>query len=93
MAERLLDKRWPWIAAAAVILGVFVSTFVEFRFDRDLDRRPEGSVEDIVGLFQELYEAGQTVVIITHDPAIASQASRTVHIRDGLIVEDQATAA
>ncbi len=47
----------------------------------------------IVGLFSELHGAGQTIVIITHDEAIAGRASRTVQIRDGLVVEDQSAAA
>jgi len=51
------------------------------------------SGEGIVGLFDELYAAGQTIVIITHDQAIARMASRIVHIRDGEIIEDQPAAA
>ncbi len=51
------------------------------------------SGEGIVGLFNELHAAGQTIVIITHDQAIARMASRTVHIRDGEILEDQPAAA
>jgi putative ABC transport system ATP-binding protein len=51
------------------------------------------SGEGIVGLFEELHAAGQTIVIITHDQAIARMASRTVHIRDGEIIEDQPAAA
>ncbi len=51
------------------------------------------SGKGIVGLFQELHAAGQTVVMITHDMAIARIASRAVLIRDGEIVEDQLAAA
>ncbi|MBN2371383.1 MAG: ABC transporter ATP-binding protein [Vicinamibacteria bacterium] len=47
----------------------------------------------IVGLFQELHAAGQTIVMITHDMAIARIASRVVQIRDGEIVEDKSAAA
>jgi ABC-type methionine transport system ATPase subunit len=43
----------------------------------------------IVGLFQELHAGGQTVVMITHDMALARIASRVVQIRDGEIVDDQ----
>jgi putative ABC transport system ATP-binding protein len=31
---------------------------------------------------------GKTVILVTHDPAIATQADRTVHLRDGLVVDD-----
>jgi putative ABC transport system ATP-binding protein len=40
----------------------------------------------IVGLFEELHAAGQTIVIITHDPGVAKLASRRVEVRDGGIV-------
>jgi len=51
------------------------------------------SGKGIVSLFSELHDAGQTIVIITHDHAVADLASRVVHIRDGEIVEDRAAAA
>ncbi len=47
----------------------------------------------IVGLFRELHDAGQTIVMITHDMALAKLASRIVQIRDGQIVEDERAAA
>ncbi len=51
------------------------------------------SGKGIVGLFQELYGAGQTIVMITHDMNVAKLASRIVQIRDGEIVEDRKAAA
>jgi putative ABC transport system ATP-binding protein len=51
------------------------------------------SGKGIVGLFQELYGAGQTIVMITHDLNVAKLASRVVQIRDGEIVEDRKAAA
>ncbi len=42
----------------------------------------------IVDLFEELHAAGQTIIMISHDAAVARQASRVVHIRDGQIVPD-----
>ena len=35
---------------------------------------------------QDLNDFGATIVLITHDPDVAAQADRQVHIRDGLIV-------
>jgi putative ABC transport system ATP-binding protein len=43
----------------------------------------------IVGLFDELHAAGQTIVMITHDAAVARLASRVVQIRDGQVTEDR----
>ncbi|HVC79017.1 MAG TPA: ABC transporter ATP-binding protein [Chloroflexota bacterium] len=31
---------------------------------------------------------GKTVILVTHDPAIATQADRTVQLRDGLVVDE-----
>ena len=47
----------------------------------------------IVSLFAELHAAGQTIVMITHDQAVARLASRVIQIRDGLVVEDRPAAA
>jgi len=47
MPDSLLDRRWPWLLAAAVVVGVFLSTIVEVRAPGDWDRRPEGDAEDI----------------------------------------------
>jgi len=45
---------------------------------------------DIMGLFEELWKQGRTVMVITHDPALAARAPRTVEIRDGAITSDSA---
>jgi len=52
-----------------------------------------GSGRGIVGLFGELHAAGQTIVIITHDAAVARLAHRVVGISDGQITEDRPAAA
>ena len=43
---------------------------------------------DIMDLFQELWEQGRTVLVITHDPSLARRAPRQVEIQDGLITRD-----
>ena len=45
---------------------------------------------DIMGLFEELWTQGRTVLVITHDPALAKRAGRVVEVRDGRIVSDSA---
>jgi putative ABC transport system ATP-binding protein len=42
----------------------------------------------IMSLFQELWEQGRTILVITHDPALARRAPRQVEIRDGQITQD-----
>jgi putative ABC transport system ATP-binding protein len=46
------------------------------------------SGSDIMSIFSELWQQGRTMVIITHDPALARRASRVVEIRDGRITAD-----
>ncbi len=48
---------------------------------------------DIMTVFTDLWKQGRTLVIITHDPALARRASRVVEIRDGRIVKDELAAA
>jgi len=43
---------------------------------------------DIIGLLDELNTAGTTVVVITHDPAIATRLPRRIGIRDGRVQYD-----
>ncbi len=50
--------------------------------------------ERIVALLQELNrESGSTVVIVTHDIALAERTGRVIRLRDGEVVEDRPTAA
>jgi putative ABC transport system ATP-binding protein len=51
------------------------------------------SGSDIMSIFTELWNQGSTLVIITHDPALARRASRVVEIRDGRITADHPAAA
>ncbi|MEO0514469.1 MAG: ABC transporter ATP-binding protein [Planctomycetota bacterium] len=43
----------------------------------------------ILALFEELHNAGQTVVVITHDEEVATHCERVVRLRDGLIDRDE----
>ena len=43
--------------------------------------------EDIMALFHELHRAGDTIVLITHNEEIASQAQRRIRIMDGRVTE------
>ena len=45
--------------------------------------------EEIMGIFQQLNDAGKTIVLITHEPDIAQHAKRVVNVRDGLIHHDE----
>ncbi len=46
------------------------------------------STQEIMEILKELHRSGRTVIIITHDEEIASQAHRVIRILDGRIEED-----
>lgn len=46
------------------------------------------STQEIMEILKELHRSGRTVIIITHDEEIASQAHRVIRIQDGRIEED-----
>ena len=43
---------------------------------------------DVLRLLESLHQAGQTVVIVTHDSRIAATADRLISMRDGAFVDD-----
>jgi putative ABC transport system ATP-binding protein len=45
--------------------------------------------EEIMGIFQDLNDAGKTVILITHETDIAAHAKRVIYLRDGLIWRDE----
>ncbi len=44
--------------------------------------------EEIIGLFTELHEAGNTIVLVTHEPKLAARCPRAVRLSDGKVVAD-----
>jgi putative ABC transport system ATP-binding protein len=45
--------------------------------------------EEIMALFENLYQRGNTIILVTHERDIARHARRTVNLRDGLIESDE----
>jgi len=45
---------------------------------------------EIMALFQRLYQQGNTIVVVTHEHDIAQQANRIIFIRDGKVERDEA---
>ena len=44
--------------------------------------------EEIMALLEDLYQRGNTIILVTHERDIAMHARRTFHLRDGLIEAD-----
>jgi putative ABC transport system ATP-binding protein len=45
--------------------------------------------EEIMRVFKELHQQGQTIVVVTHEPSIAEHAERVVVLRDGKLDSDR----
>jgi len=43
----------------------------------------------VMALFQELHREGKTIILVTHDPAIARYAERVMHLRDGTVEREE----
>src|SRR6187549_2776921 len=48
---------------------------------------------EIMGIFARLHEAGNTIILVTHEPDVAAYAHRTISIRDGQVEKDVTKAA
>ena len=44
--------------------------------------------DEIMALLEDLYQRGNTIILVTHERDIAAHARRTIHLRDGLIEMD-----
>jgi putative ABC transport system ATP-binding protein len=45
--------------------------------------------EEIMGLFHEIHEKGNTIILVTHEEYIAEHAARIIRLKDGLIEKDE----
>jgi len=48
---------------------------------------------EIMSVFQRLHDAGNTIILVTHEPEVAAYAQRAIHIRDGQVEKDVSRAA
>jgi putative ABC transport system ATP-binding protein len=91
LGDRLDHK--PTELSGGQMQRVAIARALAMHPDIILADEPTGNLDtssgsDIMSIFSELWEQGRTVVIITHDPALAKRAGRVVEIRDGRIVSD-----
>jgi putative ABC transport system ATP-binding protein len=91
LADRMEHK--PTELSGGQMQRVAVARALAMDPDIVLADEPTGNLDtssgqDILSLFRELWDQGRTMIVITHDPALAQRASRVVEIRDGRITSD-----
>lgn len=56
--------------------------------DEPTGNLPTDQTDEVLSFFTKLNQQGKTIIIITHEPAVASYSNRTIFIQDGLITKD-----
>jgi putative ABC transport system ATP-binding protein len=91
LADRMEHK--PTELSGGQMQRVAIARALAMNPDILLADEPTGNLDsssglDIMSLFEELWQQGRTIVVITHDPALAKRADRQIEIRDGLVVRN-----
>ncbi len=95
IADRMLHR--PTELSGGQMQRVAIARALACEPDLILADEPTGNLDttagrDIVAIFEELWAKGHTLVLITHDMAIARRTHRTVQVQDGTVVSDEAVA-
>ena len=88
--EKLINK--PWELSGGQQQRVAIARALITNPAILLADEPTGALDSTTGkevllLFKKLHDLGNTIVMITHDATVASKASRSIKIVDGVIVE------
>ncbi len=91
LADRMQHK--PTELSGGQMQRVAIARALAMEPDILLADEPTGNLDsaaggDIMSVFQELWDQGRTIIVITHDPALARRAPRRIEIHDGRISLD-----
>jgi putative ABC transport system ATP-binding protein len=89
------DRALPGTLSGGEQQRVAIGRALANRPDLVLADEPTGALDSaasqaVIGLLRDQHDAGQTIVMVTHDPEIAAVADRTIHLRDGRVVPAEA---
>jgi len=95
LTDRMLHR--PVELSGGQMQRVAIARALACEPDIILADEPTGNLDttsgrDIVGIFEELWKKGHTLVLITHDAAIAARTRRVVRVQDGVVVSDELAA-
>jgi putative ABC transport system ATP-binding protein len=96
LADRMDHK--PTELSGGQMQRVAIARALAMNPDILLADEPTGNLDttsggDIMGLFKDLWDQGRTLIVVTHDMALANRAGRIVEIRDGRVTRDTPVAA
>ena len=92
LADRMEHR--PTELSGGQMQRVAVARALAMNPDILLADEPTGNLDtssggDVMSLMEQLWKQGRTLLVITHDAALARRAGRVVEIRDGVIVRDE----